>query len=375
MRAIEGVVCKDRLTKKLVQRVERNHIALVKHRAIDLVAAQDLKGRNVKALVNCDDTIDVNCSLEGIRFLLDNGIKIYDIFDGEFFNNVKNGDIIRIEDNKIFVNRTFYGYCKAVKKEDVASVLDINIEQLKKIRYSFIKNTMNYMDKELDYFFEDKNLPEIHTDLRGREVIIVSRGRGYREDLRSIKEFIINKRPMIISVDGGADAVCEIGLKSDIILGDMDSISDKTLLTSGEILVHSYCNGYAPGLARVESKNLSYKLLMLKGTSEDAAIYMAALKGASLIYLIGSHTGFEEFLEKGRQGMGSTALLRILYGDKIVDLKGISNIMTSNKTRNLKASIVLIFLVFILYFFISDNIIREYMIINLKALFNIGLQH
>ena len=350
---IKGRAYKNEFTKKLTENVSKNNIAIIKHRAIDLVAAQDLLYRNVKAIINCEKTIDKKYSLDGINFMLDNKMKIYDISDKNFFDTVLDGDLIYIDNlNKIYINKRLFSNCVPVTKYDCTKIIDENKKNAIKSNYCFIKNTMKYINCELEYFIHENKTPEIITNIKDREVIIVSRGRNYREDLKTVKRFIINKNIIIISVDGGANAITDIGLKSNIIIGDMDSVNDRSLFNCNEILIHQYSNGYAPGLNRIQSMGLGYKLLQIKGTSEDAAIYMAKLKGASTIYMIGSHTGIEEFTEKGRGGMGSTTILRMLIGSKIVDLKGVSTVTKYNHINFLKTitiSLTVFIITYILY--------------------------
>jgi len=370
MKRLDGTVCKDRYTKILVQRIGRNDIAVVKHKAIDLVVAQDLKNKNIKAIINCEKTIDEQHALDGVKYLLDNGIDIYDVYDTFFFNMVNEKDYICLDNNKVFINNIYYTYCTPVTKIEIDAAVENKDERQAYKKLLFVKNTMGFMDTELKYFLREKDIPKLDVNIKGREVVIVSRGRGYREDLKAIREFITCRKPILISVDGGADAVDDTGFKSDIIVGDMDSVSDRSLLNCREILVHTYSSGYAPGLKRVEARGLKYKLLKLKGTSEDAAIYMAQLKGASAIYLIGSHTCYEEFIEKERPGMGSTVLLRILQGSRIVDLKGISNVIIHNNRDNMKIAVTFLFTIIIAITFISYDSIFELAKNSLRVLFN-----
>lgn len=371
MNIVKGKVYKDKYTKHLTQRIGKNDIAVIKHCGLDLVAAQELKFRGVGTIINCEKSINDIVGIDGILYLIKSGIRIYDICDSNFFELVQENDSLLIIDNEVFVNNIFYAYCMPVLEDDVL----FNAEYKKYIydgqKYSFIKNTVQFMISELEYFIEGRDLPELGVDIEGREVVIVCRGRGYRDDLKSIRKFILRKKPVLISVDGGADAVFELGLESDIIVGDMDSVSDRCLLNCPVVLIHTYSNGYAPGLKRIKSIGIKYQLLNIKGTSEDAAIYMAKQKGASKIYLVGSHTGFKEFVEKGRHGMGSTALLRILFGSDIVDLKGINSVIEATQMNYLKFSIILILISAACYMMISNSYIFEYMKFSLKALFNI----
>ena len=366
MSVIKGYAYKSSLTKLLIQKLKKNNIAVIKHTAIDLVAAQDLKYKKAKAVINFEKTVDPLVNLDGVYFLLNNNIKIFDVYEMELFDTIYDGDIIEIVDNMLYVNSVFYANCTPVIKENI----DLAYPKDIKARYNFVKNTLFYMNSELDYFISDRNLPDTGVNIKDKDVVIISRGRYYREDLKAIKRYILSRKPVLIGVDGGADAVDDIGLKSDIIIGDMDSVSDRSLQRCREILVHSYSNSYAPGEKRIISMNLKYQMLKVKGTSEDAALYYAASKGANRICLIGSHNCIEEFSEKGRQGAGSTILLRMLTGVNIVDLKGINNIVKYTTKYYLKAAIILLFFLISAVILLPYKSLINHLLTSLKIIFN-----
>ena len=130
----------------------------------------------------------------------------------------------------------------------------------------------------------------------------------------------------MIGVDGGADALLEAGYRPDMIVGDMDSVSDAGLQCGAELVVHAYPDGRAPGLARVERLGLPAVCCPARGTSEDIALLLADEKGASLIVAVGTHATLVEFLDKGRPGYASTFLTRLRVGGKLVDAKGVSRL-------------------------------------------------
>jgi uncharacterized membrane-anchored protein len=157
-------------------------------------------------------------------------------------------------------------------------------------------------------------------------VLIVVRGYHYKEDLVTLRPYIREYRPVLIGVDGGADAILEAGWKPDMIVGDMDSVSDRALTCGAEIVVHAYRDGRAPGLTRVEQLDVPHVVFPATGTSEDVAMLLADDKGAELIVAVGTHATLVEFLDKGRSGMASTFLTRLRVGGKLVDAKGVSRL-------------------------------------------------
>jgi uncharacterized membrane-anchored protein len=205
---------------------------------------------------------------------------------------------------------------------------------------NFVNNTIDYAKKELNIILKKIELPSIKTKIKGRQCLIVVRGQNYKKDLKAIKTYINEKKPVIIGVDGGADAVMEEGYRPDLIIGDMDSVSDKALKSGAEIIVHAYVNGSSPGLKRIESLNLKAKILPAVGTSEDIAMLLAYEEKASLIVAVGTHSNIIDFLEKGRKGMASTFLVRIKVGSILIDAKGVSQLYKQNVRFKYLAQII-----------------------------------
>jgi uncharacterized membrane-anchored protein len=194
---------------------------------------------------------------------------------------------------------------------------------------AFASNTMEYLRRERDLLLDGVGVPDITTDLDGRHVLVVVRGYNYREDLVTLRHYVREYKPVLIGVDGGADALLEEGLKPHLIVGDMDSISDEALKCGAEIVVHAYRDGSAPGLQRVQDLGIEPVVFAAAGTSEDVALLLADDKGASLIVAVGTHATLVEFLDKGRSGMASTFLTRLRVGGKLIDAKGVSRLYRS----------------------------------------------
>jgi uncharacterized membrane-anchored protein len=116
----------------------------------------------------------------------------------------------------------------------------------------------------------------------------------------------------------------EQGYTPQVIVGDMDSVSERALRSGAEIVLHAYPGGDAPGRGRLEALGVEFKVVEASGTSEDVAYLLAHEKGADLIVAVGSHGNLREFLDKGRRGMASTFLVRLRVGEILVDAKGVS---------------------------------------------------
>jgi uncharacterized membrane-anchored protein len=185
---------------------------------------------------------------------------------------------------------------------------------------------MEYLKQERDLLLDGVGVPAVETPIAGRHCLIVVRGYDYKADLDVLRPYIREFKPVLIGVDGGADALVEAGYTPDMIIGDMDSVSDDVLRCGAEVIVHAYPDGRAPGLARVNQLGVAALTFPAAATSEDLALLLADEKGASLIVAVGTHWTLVEFLDKGRAGMASTFLTRLKVGGKLVDAKGVSRL-------------------------------------------------
>src|SRR5450755_3628372 len=204
---------------------------------------------------------------------------------------------------------------------------------------AFVANTLEYMTRDSEQFVDGLRLPDLRTKLAGRHALVVARGYRHQEDLQALRAYIREFKPVMIGVDGGANALLDAGYRPHMIIGDMDSVSDRALHCGAEIVVHAYPNGFAPGLPRVQDLGLDSVTCPATGTSEDVAVLLADEAGATLIVAVGMRFTLVEFLDKGRSGMASAVLTRMRVGDKIVDAKGVSRLYQSRISA--KALVVL----------------------------------
>jgi len=191
---------------------------------------------------------------------------------------------------------------------------------------NFAENTLRYLRDEAKLLSEGVRLPEVQTRFRDRHALVVARGPGMKRDLRIVKPYIRDFRPVLVGVDGGADALIQAGYKPHVIVGDMDSVSDRALQSGAELVVHAYTDGRAPGRERIDRLGLQSAVLPSPGISEDVAILLAHEKGAELIVAVGTHFNLLEFLERNREGMSSTFFTRLKVGDKLIDARGVSSL-------------------------------------------------
>ncbi|MDW5330456.1 putative cytokinetic ring protein SteA [Plantactinospora sp. KLBMP9567] len=323
---VVGTARLDRRTKRLVSRLRPGDIAVIDHVDLDRVAADSLVAVGVAAVLNAKPSVSGRYPNLGPEVLIKAGIPLLDDLGESIFQQIREGDTVRIDGNTVLLDDEPVGHGSRQDAESVAKAMSDAREGLSVQLEAFAANTMEYLKQERELLLDGVGVPDVETLIRGRHCLIVVRGYDYKADLDVLRPYIREFKPVLIGVDGGADALVEAGYTPDLIIGDMDSVTDDVLRCGAEVIVHAYPDGRAPGLARVNGLGVTAQTFPAAATSEDLAMLLADGKGASLIVAVGTHATLVEFLDKGRGGMASTFLTRLKVGGKLVDAKGVSRL-------------------------------------------------
>jgi uncharacterized membrane-anchored protein len=338
---VAGTVRLDRRTKRLVGRLRPGDIALIDHVDLDRVAAESLVAARVSAVINAKPSISGRYPNLGPELLIQAGIPLVDDLGDELFQVVREGDAISVDGNTVLLGGTPVAHGVRQDADSVAKAMVDAREGLSVQLEAFAANTMEYLKQERELLLDGVGVPDITTDFARRHCLIVVRGYDYQADLDVLRPYIREFRPVLVGVDGGADALVEAGYTPDLIVGDMDSVSDDALRCGAEIVLHAYPDGRAPGRARLEELGVPAVPFPAAATSEDIAMLLADAKGATLIVAVGTHATLVEFLDKGRGGMASTFLTRLKVGGKLVDAKGVSRLYRQQTSSSALVLLVL----------------------------------
>ncbi len=322
---VHGVVRVDPRTKSLTKRLRPGEIAVIDHLDLDRVSAEALVACAPAAVLNAARSTSGRYPNLGPEILVSAGVPLLDDLGPDILTLVE-GHRVRVVESEVYEGERLVAEGVLQDEHTVAAATEAAREGLAVQLESFAANTMDYLRRERELLLDGVGVPDISTVIEGRQVLIVVRGYHYKEDLVVLRPYIREYRPVLIGVDGGADAILEAGWKPDMIVGDMDSVSDRALACGAEVVVHAYRDGRAPGVERVEQLGVPHVVFPATGTSEDVAMLLADDKGAELIVAVGTHATLVEFLDKGRSGMASTFLTRLRVGGKLIDAKGVSRL-------------------------------------------------
>ncbi len=326
---VQGAARVDRRTKSLTKRLRPGEVAVIDHLDLDRVSAEALVACGPAAVVNASASTSGRYPNLGPEILVQAGVPVLDAVGPEVMTAVAEGARLQLAGEELRSGGEVLARGRRLTPELVAADMEAARAGLSLQLEAFAANTMEYLRRERELLLDGVGVPEVRTQLEGRYVLIVVRGYHYKEDLVTLRPYVREYKPVLIGVDGGADAILEAGWKPDMIVGDMDSVSDAALRCGAEVVVHAYRDGRAPGLERVRRLGIDAVVFPATGTSEDVAMLLADDKGATLIAAVGTHVTLVEFLDKGRSGMASTFLTRLRVGGKLVDAKGVSRLYRS----------------------------------------------
>ncbi|HEX2128795.1 MAG TPA: putative cytokinetic ring protein SteA [Solirubrobacterales bacterium] len=323
---IAGEVRLGRRTKNLVKHLKPGEIAVIDHADLDRIAAEDLAASRPAAVVNVAQSSTGRYPNPGPLVLARAGIPLIDAPAAPLFEELEDGDEVSIRGGEVRSNGSVLASGHLIDLQVATSQIERQRERIDTALTEFAQNTIEHAAEEVELLAGKIEFPSVRTNFRGRHALIVVRGTTYRKDLQALRAYIEDTRPVLVGVDGGADAIREEGFAPDMILGDMDSATDETLAGGAELVVHAYPDGHAPGRERLERLGLDYVTVPAVGTSQDVAMLLAHENGAALIVSVGAQFNLTEFLDKNRAGMSSTFLTRLRIGEDLVDAKGVSRL-------------------------------------------------
>jgi uncharacterized membrane-anchored protein len=317
----------DRRTKNLTKRVGPDDVAIIDHADLDRVSAEELLESGVRVVVNVAASQTGRFPNPGPLELVRGGVRLIDAPGADLFDTVSDGELLSVRGGGLYRNGTCLARGEILEVVGLERALSEQRGRVTEALQSFAENTLQYLRDEGRLLTEGIELPALRTRLRDRHVLVVARGPGHKRDLRMVRGYVREYRPVLIGVDGGADAIIEAGWKPHMIVGDMDSVSDAALKGGAELVVHAYRGGVAPGGERLQRLGLDFHTVSVPGISEDVAFLAAFEKGAQLIVAVGTHFNLLEFLERDRAGMSSTFVTRLKVGEILVDAKGVSRLV------------------------------------------------
>lgn len=339
---ITGVARVDRRTRELLRRLSPGDIVVLDQLDLDRSTADALVEAEVAAVVNASPSISGRFPNLGPEILLEAGIPLVDSVGGELLRKVKDGTKLRLHEGVVHIGERQIGSGIQQTRESIADLMIEAKAGMSTQLEAFSANTIEFLRRERSLILDGVGVPEIRVPLRDRHALVVAGGNGHAEDLKKLKKYISEHRPVLIGVDAGADTLRAQGYLPDVIVGDPHGIGAETLRSGGEVVVPAQPDGHAPGVERIQDLGIGAVTFPATGNAEDLALLLADAHEASLVVTVGFQATLREFLDHGRSGSNpSTFLTRLKLGTKLVDGKAVA---TLHRSRVSIGAIVLLVL-------------------------------
>jgi uncharacterized membrane-anchored protein len=333
---LSGTVRLDRRTASLVPRLRPGDIAVIDQLDLDRAGAEALLSCGVAAVVDAAPMVSGRYPNLGPDLLARAGVVLVDDVGSDVFGRLRDGTRVRVHQGELLLDREVVASGRALDPERLSALLEEARTGLSAQLQSFTHNTTEFLRREQELLLHGRGLPELRTRIDGRPVVVVTRGYDYREDLRRLRRFIREQRPVLLGVDAGADALLEAGHRPDILVvgpegldqgsaagGRGTTVSDRALRSAREVVLHADTSGHAGGADRLSRLGVQHRTIAASGTTEDVSLILGDVRGASLLVAVGSHATLEEFLDRQHSGLASTFLTRLRVGPKLVDARGV----------------------------------------------------
>ncbi|MFD7659448.1 putative cytokinetic ring protein SteA [Actinosynnema sp. NPDC059797] len=322
---VTGVARVDRRAGDLLRRLEPGDVAVLDLVDVDRRTAEALVAAGVVGVVNASPSISGRFPNLGPEVLVEAGVRLVDGVGTGVLRDVRDGAKVRLHEGGVFVGDREVARGVEQTAESVAdAVVEARAGMASQLE-AFSADTIEFLRRERELLLDGVGVPELVVPMRDRQVLVVAGGPRHAEELRRLRKYVREHRPVLIGVDAGADTLHRAGFKPDVIVGDPDGIGTEALRAGSEVVVPAQTDGHAPGLERIQDLGIGAVTFPADGNPEDLALLLAEAHGAALVVTVGVQAGLREFLDRGRSGSNpSTFLTRLKLGDKLVDGRAVA---------------------------------------------------
>lgn len=314
----------DQRTRELAKRLRPGDVAVIDHLDLDQVSAQALVASGVTAIVNAAPSCSGRYPNLGPGIVVGAGVPLLDRVGAEVLHLVRDGETLRLDGDTLYRAETPVVHGDLLTPDSVHAAMEGARRGLGVQLEAFTANAAEHLRRERDLLLDGAGVPRLRTSIEGRPVLVVVRGAGWREELAALRHWIREADPVLVGVDDGADGLLELGHQPHLVVGELDSVSDRALTGGAELVLHVSRDGRAPAIGRLEEMGAEHVQFWATGTAEDLALLLADTADASLIVLAGSHASLAEFIDHGREEMPGAFLTRLRVGRRLVDARTVA---------------------------------------------------
>jgi uncharacterized membrane-anchored protein len=348
---VVGTARADRRTSGLLSRVRTGDIAVLDQVDLDGPTAEALVGAGVAAVVNHAAMISGRFPNRGPQLLVDAGIPMIDHARGadgrDLLAAVADGRRVTVKGGDVLVGDRVVASGRRLTSDDVAGQLADAEAGLSSQLQMLAHNSAEFIRREEALILHRQGVPRLRTRMRQRPVVVVGHGPDDAAELRRIRRYLREVKPVVVATGDGLSVASAAGVDVDVVV--LDSRADdipaaKTLRACRDVVVTEAQAGVrstGAGSDRFERIGVRTVTMQTTATPADAALLLAGASGAAPIVGVGLRGTVEEFLDGTREGIGSGYVTRLTVGPLLVDATAVP-MLYSGQLRARHAYLVLL---------------------------------
>lgn len=317
---VSGVARVDRDLKALVHRLHPGDVAVVDAIDLDRATVESLLSRRIGAVVNVSPSTSGRYPNLGPGLLVAAGVPLVDAVGPELFARVRDGQQVRLDGWTLFNgDGEVIGVGREHDLDTIASDAVAAATGLSAQLEAFAADTAEFLRRDPD-LLDGADTPELQTTFTGRHALVVVGGSDTVDQLKSLRRYLRERRPVLIGVERGVADLRAAGLRPDIaVVDNPDALDEDALRSAGEIVARVDPIADPWPLWRVQDLGLPAHLFRTAAAAEDAAVLLADRAGAEVIVTVGLRTDLVGTLDRGRGRLASSFLTRLRAGARTVD--------------------------------------------------------
>jgi uncharacterized membrane-anchored protein len=348
---VAGTARADRRTGALLSRLSRGDVAVLDQVDLDGPTAEALVDAGVVAVVNRSPMISGRFPNRGPQLLVDAGIPMLDQAGGtdgrDLLSAVSDGSRVVLRGDTLLAGERVIAEGRALTADDVAQQLADAEAGLSTQLHTLAHNSAEFLRREEALILHGEGVPPLRTRLRGRPVVVVGQGRDHAAELRRIRRYLREVKPVVVVTADGLAVAQNAGLTPDVVVLDArteELPTAKALRACRDVVlteVPGSVRSGGLGADRFERMDVRTVTMQTTATPADAALLLADAGRATPIVAVGLRGSVEEFLDGSREGLGSGYITRLRVGPRLVDATAVP-MLYSGQLRARHAYLVLL---------------------------------
>jgi uncharacterized membrane-anchored protein len=313
------------VSPELLRRVGRGDIAVIDQVDLDRATAHALVDAGVAGVVNVSPSISGRYPNLGPEILTDAGVALLDDVGEGVLRRVRDGASVRLFDGGVYLGDEEIARGFSQTGDTVADQLAEARSGLAAQLEAFSANTTEFMGRERGMLLDGVGVPGLETAVHGRTVLVVAPGPDRDAELRRLKAFLREERPVLVGVGAGAESLRAAGYTPAVVVGTALEIDPELARKAVDVVIPADTDGHIAGLARLQDAGIDPVGFPSSANPEDMALLLAHRHGASLVVACGFDASLTGFLDRGRTGSNpSTVLTRLRLGQTLVDASAVA---------------------------------------------------